>query len=392
MREFPDRPALQVEIGNFMQRLGPDRTVKNEWLWKGMDLLGIEIFNIAGNDVEELRTLGVELKSNGRFISANLISSRSGAPLLDPYLVKTVSLTKSAPGFRVGFIGFSVQEHSSKNGADYRWENPSASARKWLPELREKCDFVIALACMPIKDAIQLAIDNSGIDLILNGFEHQSAMPSIKVSQSTIVYAEDEAKSLGELRFSLKSGQADVQPLNHRLTRKVADDPEIAAFMVKAQAQISTRQTELARTTAHSHTHSHGHTHTHGSIQSAAVSNFVTSQTCGNCHADAFEVWETSAHAHAIDILKREKKEFDTQCVVCHVTGSGQPGGFEDLYRTAHLANVQCEACHGQGREHSQQPTVVKMKSLGPNSCVTCHNRSNSPEFEFVSYWESIKH
>ena len=377
-----------------MQRLGPDRAVKNEWLWKGMELLGIDVFNIGGNDVGELQALGLALRKNGRFISANLLSAQSGDPLLDPYLIKTMSASASAPAFRVGFIGFASGNHSSKSEAEYRWENPSDSAGKWLPELREKCDYVIALACMPLGDAIQLAIDHKGIDMILNGFEHQSAMPPIKVSRSTIVYAEDEAKSLGELRFSLKLGRPAVQPLNHRLSRRVADDADMAAFMVKAKADISARQTEMALQTAqaHGHDHDHAHGHSHGSHQDHADSDFVTSQTCGTCHADAFQVWEGSAHAHAIDILIRERKEFDTQCVICHVTGSGQPGGFEDLYRTAHLANVQCEACHGQGREHSQQPTVVKMEPLGPNSCVTCHNPSNSPEFEFVSYWEAIKH
>ena len=74
-----------------MQRLGPDRAVKNEWLWKGMELLGIEVLNIGGNDVEELGALGIELKRNGRFISANLLSVQSGDPLLDPYVIKTVS-------------------------------------------------------------------------------------------------------------------------------------------------------------------------------------------------------------------------------------------------------------------------------------------------------------
>ena len=379
-----------------MQRLGPDREIKNEWLWKGMELLGIEVLNIGGNDVEELQALGVELGKNGRFVSANLLSGQSGDPLLDPYVIKAMSPAPSAPAIRVGFIGFAVSKHAAKSGADYRWENPSDSARKWLPELREKCDYVIALACMPLGDAIQLAIDHKGIDMILNGFEHQTAMPPITVSRSTIVYAEDEAKSLGELRFSLKSGRPAVQPLNHRLTRRVADDPDMAAFMVKAQADISARQTDLALEIAqvhgHDHDHAHGHGHGHGSHQDPVDSDFVTSQACATCHADAFQVWESSAHAHAIDILIRERKQFDTQCVICHVTGSGQPGGFEDLYRTAHLANVQCEACHGQGREHSRQPTVFKMEPLGPNSCVTCHNRSNSPEFEFVSYWESIKH
>ena len=373
-----------------MQRLGPDRAVKNEWLWKGMEHLGIEVFNIGGNDVEELRALGVELRKNGRFISANLLSNQTGDTLLDPYVIKTMSLVPSDPAFRVGFIGFSAQNHFSKSAEEYSWENPSESARKWLPVLREKCDYVIALANMPLGDAIQLAIDHKGIDIILNGFEHQTAMQPVNVSQSTIVYAEDEAKSLGELRFSVKSGRVDVQPLNYRLTRRVADDPDIAAFMVKAKADISARQTEMTRKLTHPHGHSHGQSR--GSHRDHADSNFVTSQTCRACHLDAFKVWESSAHAHAIDILVRERKEFDSQCVICHVTGSGQPGGFKDLYRTAYLANVQCEACQGQGREHSQQPTVFKMKPLGASSCVTCHNRSNSPEFEFVSYWESIKH
>ena len=371
-----------------MQRVGLDRTVKNKWLWRGMQRIGIELFNVAGNDVEELRTLGVELKKNGRFVSANLLSSQSGEPLLDPYVIKTISAVKTNRMIRLGFIGLSAQvkKYSQKNnGVDYHWSNPLTTVKRWLPELREQCDFVIALACMPTKDAIQLAIDNSGIDLIINGFEHQHQhdMSPIQISRSTIVYAEDEAKSLGELRFSLKlQGKPDVQSLNYRLTREVKDDPEMASFMVKAKAQIAARQAELARRV----------TATDKLPQGGGLSSFVTSETCRSCHLDAFKVWENSAHAHAIDILKKEKKEFDTQCVVCHVTGSGQPGGFTDLYRTSQLANVQCEACHGQGRAHSQQPTGIKMDSLGPISCLGCHNRSNSPEFEFVSYWEAIKH
>jgi hypothetical protein len=37
-------------------------------------------------------------------------------------------------------------------------------------------------------------------------------------------------------------------------------------------------------------------------------------------------VWQKSQHAHAIEILKKEKKEFDSSCVGCHVTGNGKPG------------------------------------------------------------------
>ena len=57
-----------------MQRIGPDRTVKNRWLWKGMQRIGLDIINIAADDVKELRELGLVLRENGYFVSANLIS------------------------------------------------------------------------------------------------------------------------------------------------------------------------------------------------------------------------------------------------------------------------------------------------------------------------------
>ena len=36
-----------------------------------------------------------------------------------------------------------------------------ASAKKWLPELRKECDFLIVLACLPAREAVQLAVDNT---------------------------------------------------------------------------------------------------------------------------------------------------------------------------------------------------------------------------------------
>lgn len=383
-RKFPIRPTLQVEIGNFMQRIGHDRTVKNKWLWMGMQKIGLDIINIAADDVAELLSLGVVLKENGYFVSANLISEKSGNPLVSPYIIKEISLPKEGRYFRIGFIGFSSPDgFLEEKSADYFWEDPLISAKKWLPELNRKSDFVIVLACMPSEDAIQLAIDNSNVDIFLNGFKYQSSMPKIKINHSTIIYAEDEAKSLGELSFSLnESSQVKVQLLNYRLTKKVKDDPEMEAFMLKAKAEISAQQNRLALVNAA----------VNKVVDNNKGSNFVTSKICGNCHTKEFSVWRSSAHAHAIEVLKKESKEFDTQCVVCHVTGSGQSGGFQNLYQSPRLVNVQCEACHGTGREHSQNPTAMKMESLSKNSCLVCHNKSNSPEFEFSSYWAMIKH
>jgi len=382
-KKFPEKPLLQVEIGNYMQATGPDRVVKNKWLWRGMNQLGIQVINVAEDDIGEIISQGMDYQNSDRFISANLLSKESGMPLLKPYVIKSISLPGNPRKFRLGFIGLSSRNsYIPTDEAGYVWADPLVSARKWLPELRQQCDFVIALACMPAKDAVQLAVDTSNIDIILTGFKHQGSGLPATINKSSLIYAEDEGRILGELRFLVRNGEGDVKPLNHILTRNVPDDPEMAAFIVRAKEEISSRQNEIAK----------GNGIGSARAETITVSNYIGSQSCAQCHQAAFDAWAKSKHAHAIDILKKEKKEFDSSCVVCHVTGAGQAGGFTDLYKTPQMANVQCEACHGPGREHSLKAPAVKMAKTGPEYCLGCHTKGNSPEFEFVSYWEKIKH
>jgi hypothetical protein len=366
-----------------MQATGPDRTVKNKWLWQGMNQMGIQVINVAENDIAELMAQGIDLKDSDRFISANLLSKKTGQPLLKPYVVKNISLPGNPRAFRLGFLGISGRENFYKTDElGYVWDDPLSSAKKWLPELRQKCDFVILLACVPQREAVQLAVDTSSVDIIIDGFKHQGSTPPASINKSTIVYAEDEGRILGELRFVVGPGSGDVRPLTHILTRNVPDDPEVARFIAKAKTEISEVQVQLAK----------GNGSSPAKVEPAVESDFITSVNCAPCHQAAFDVWSKSKHAHAIEILVKEKKQFDTSCVVCHVTGSGKPGGFLDLYRTAQLANVQCEVCHGAGREHRLNPGSAKAAKAGIETCVVCHTKSNSPEFEFASYWEKIKH
>ena len=59
-------------------------------------------------------------------------------------------------------------------------------------------------------------------------------------------------------------------------------------------------------------------------------SGIVGSSACKTCHEREYAVWSRSAHARSVESLRKERKEDEAECLRCHVTGYGRPGGFPD--------------------------------------------------------------
>src|SRR4029079_14188599 len=155
---------------------------------------------------------------------------------------------------------------------------------------------------------------------------------------------------------------------------------------------------------------------------------FVGTDTCVNCHqphaADA-AAWQKSGHSHAYDALskkanKPELRQYDPECIKCHVVGFGYVGGFVSNPQTPHLKNVRRENCHGPGSAHAAAPNNKQLslamspwKGKDPNDhlpppavlaqgfnalnpqqralvnrinsdmCQKCHDPENDPHFKF---------
>lgn len=150
---------------------------------------------------------------------------------------------------------------------------------------------------------------------------------------------------------------------------------------------------------------------------------YVGVDQCKDCHKKAYDVWINTPHSHALASLTTGRaderpedvvdRQFDGECLACHVTG-WEPqlalpfkGGFIDAKSTPHLANQQCENCHGPGGEHAKLETAfAKSKKETPEllkareqvhqtrDCEDCHDHDNSPKFEEErdAYWEQVKH
>ena len=123
--------------------------------------------------------------------------------------------------------------------------------------------------------------------------------------------------------------------------------------------------------------------------------DYVGADACKTCHVAEHEKWSTSKHSRAWEALEGVNKIFDPNCVGCHSVGYEKPGGYIDPSMTAHLANVQCENCHGAGRAHSDSGGSKSLANKGmqpPQMCAQCHVGSHSPSFKFENYWPKIMH
>ena len=141
---------------------------------------------------------------------------------------------------------------------------------------------------------------------------------------------------------------------------------------------------------------------------------YVGSEACKKCHKEAFNIWQNSGHSNAFAALVTAKRpalrQFDGECVVCHVIGFQYDTGYRDDKQTAHLKNVGCESCHGPGSEHIKNKNNQKLHALmnpwkrqpGENdkqhknrvdqSCQKCHDTDNDVHWDFDKKWPKVAH
>ncbi|MCZ6691204.1 MAG: multiheme c-type cytochrome [Planctomycetota bacterium] len=103
-------------------------------------------------------------------------------------------------------------------------------------------------------------------------------------------------------------------------------------------------------------------------------------------------MWKKTKHTLGLETLIEKGREADPECVVCHVTGFTYVSGFSNAKATRHLGVIGCENCHGVGSLHRDNPASGFGWAGGEKACVGCHNPDNSPNFDFSSYWDQIKH
>ena len=118
---------------------------------------------------------------------------------------------------------------------------------------------------------------------------------------------------------------------------------------------------------------------------------YVGSAACSGCHQEAYAWWQAHPHGVAYRTLQERNKEYNLDCVGCHVTGYQQPGGSTVTHNLdGALVNVGCESCHGPGGAHTKNPEVAILRNTPESTCVTCHNAEHSDLFDYEAYMKTL--
>ena len=129
-----------------------------------------------------------------------------------------------------------------------------------------------------------------------------------------------------------------------------------------------------------------------GTGDSGVTGDYIGATTCALCHSQLHDGWLATKHAKSLESLEAIGQDTNTLCLGCHTVGFGKAGGFVNRATTNSLAGVQCESCHGAGRDHREN---VADRSLRPpvdissDVCSQCHNPFHHTLF---AEWQASTH
>lgn len=333
----------------------------------------------GGSEVQQmLRSAGVPV------LAANL------SPAKQKQWGAVSSKVARFPRFSVGIIGMTgelktdfksgyfpkVPEPVSAHLTDY-----AESLGGEIKSLSKTSDVLVVLTQADLGKASELVRKFPEIDVLISATDAYFGREPLVVGRSVLLFSGKEGQRVGQVRLKVFPNRS-VGVVSGRLVRLGAEISPAADYSKLAHESISgANQWHRARALAAL------------PQNQPSDSPYRGSETCKDCHAEAYRAWRSSSHARAMSVLEENHRDFLPQCVSCHVTGWGRPGGFRNRVATPNLTQVQCEACHGPAAGHLDD-TGAPYGRVGLQSCAaTCHTpEQTGGHFDLEASWERIRH
>ncbi len=381
------------------------------------------------------------------------LSSRAGATLLAANLKSSV--TKSTQvveiaGLKVGLAGVSVPLVAGQPPTGVEVSDAAAAAKAALSELgRQGSQLDVLLAAMPRGEALRLIEAQPGFEVVVLGkpFDEGEAndppQSPVLIGSTLVVETPNHLQALGvvdlyvrgqklefadgsgletterkleigrrlrEIKTRLEQGgsASDLAALKRdqsALEAELAQLPEAkppaqGSFFrfqsVEVKEKLGSDEAVASHIAGYYRRVNDHNKEAFKDLKPPPVApgqaSYIGVDACGKCHENQRKFWDHTAHARAYATLTSQHKEFNLDCVSCHVTGYGKAGG-STVTAVAGLTNVQCEVCHGPGSKHAEKPEQRGLTLMpSPSFCATeCHHPPHvHPGWSAEAAWSGI--
>ena len=215
------------------------RTVRGAVFIDGMNLLGYQAMNLAGEDAGWGLDVARQRAAEAQFpiISANVVVSGTQQPLFEPYTVIQVD------GVPIAILGLADTEVPREyrrplpSGEILDYLDPIETAKQYLPEMQEQADIIVILSHLGFEADVRLAKAVEGIDVILGGLSRKwEGVPYTPPGTQTVI---SQAGYRGEwigrldLQFDAEGRIAEQQGGPIPLEAQYTDDPDMATLLLR---------------------------------------------------------------------------------------------------------------------------------------------------------------
>jgi len=442
------RNVLLLDSGDvYFKTLDVPTYLRDQWQFRA-ELL-VESYNMMAYDVVNIGAYDLALgfdflkrlqeEANFHFISANIIDRKTDKPMFKPYVrMRKGGITVGIFGLVSGYM--SLRDLPGPGNQKAKILDPFDVAEEMVRQLRPRCDVIIALTNMGLRDEEILAEKVPGIDFVIGGHgdpRAQSAPPTykpFKAGRTLVLQTGEGGKLIGMLTLVIRNGSLDfsdaseeyelsrIQKLNEDLRQRIKEGGDklqpgaeelLRTAERRAEAYIAERErrSKLVREGDQSFfffqlppveksiepnqdieekiiSFKDRVAKLHKRIASVIPprdNSYRGAKFCATCHQKQYDAWVNTRHAMAYDALVEVKQEYNPECIECHTTGFRRKNGFVRVTDAGSLkaASVQCEACHGRGREeHFSADNPAPTESFDCLTCTRCHTKDQSPDFD----------
>jgi 2',3'-cyclic-nucleotide 2'-phosphodiesterase (5'-nucleotidase family) len=222
--------VLYLDAGDNLQATPTEFLTRGRTILAAMNSAGFDASTLGNHEFDWNQDATTKFIRDARFpvLAANVRDRRTNKPFGG---AREYVILQRGP-VKVAVLGLSTTLAENiewpPTVSNVRWEDPVATAKRLVPELREKADIVVALTHLGVKEDNALAAAVPGIDVIIGGHSHTALAQHVWVGNTVIAQTGAYGRNLGRMDLLLqkRGGRWGIASVNGKDNKWWADTSE----------------------------------------------------------------------------------------------------------------------------------------------------------------------